>query len=57
MGRRPVSGAHGKEYAFNVGGFLPYVPCPRVGPNVTGHLGRSVVSDDHGVLAVTWLID
>ena len=57
MGHGPVSGAHGEEYAFDVGGFLPYVPRPRVGPNITRHLGRSVVSDDHGVLAVTRLID
>lgn len=46
-----------EEYAFDVGGFLPYVPRPRVVSEVPGRLGRSVVSDDCGVLAVTRLID
>jgi hypothetical protein len=45
-----------EEYAFDVGGFLPYVPRPRVVSEVAGRPGRSVVSDDCGVLAVTRLI-
>lgn len=46
-----------EEYAFDVGGFLSCVPRLRVESNVAGRLGRSVVSDDYGVLAVTRLID
>jgi len=46
-----------EEYAFDVRGFLPYVPCLRVESDVAGRLGRSVISDDCGVLAVPRLID
>jgi len=46
-----------EEYAFDVGGFLSCVPRLRVESKVAGRPGRSVVSDDCGVLAVTRLID
>jgi hypothetical protein len=46
-----------EEYVFDMGGFLPYVPCPCVESKVPGHLGHSIISDNYGVLAVTWLMD
>ena len=46
-----------EEYVFNVGGFLLYVPRPRIESKVPGCLGRSIVSDNYGMLAVTQLMD